>query len=160
MLRKTKVVMMYTVSLWGLLGALHNVIDWQGTLGAVGAVTSMATIEGGADRWQATNSTVLIWLGALFIMGSKVLTGVLCGIGATNMWRERASDSLAFDAAKKMALSGCAVAMIMLFGGFIVIAEGWFELWRSESMVVSVLDAAFRYGAMITLIGVFVASRD
>jgi hypothetical protein len=38
----------------------------------------------------------------------------------------------------------------MLFGGFIVIAESWFELWRSEAMG-AVLSAALRYGSMIAL---------
>jgi len=47
----------------------------------------------------------------------------------------------------------------MLFGGFIVIAESWFELWRSETMGV-VLSAALRYGSMIVLIAIFVATPD
>jgi predicted small integral membrane protein len=48
----------------------------------------------------------------------------------------------------------------MLFGGFIVVAEGWFELWRSAAMRAEVLDAAFRYGGMIALIGLLVATGD
>jgi hypothetical protein len=51
-----------------------------------------------------------------------------------------------------MAITGCVVAMIMLFGGFIVVAENGFELWRFESMIGSVLQSAFRYGGIIGLI--------
>jgi predicted small integral membrane protein len=158
MLRKTKSVLILTVAMWGLLGAVHNVVDWQGTVGAVGAATSMATITGGSESWQATSNGLVILMGALFIAGSKIACGTLCGIGAFRMWR--AQDSAAYTSAKKLALTGCAVAMIMLFGGFIVIAEGWFELWRSESMLGPVLQTAFRYGGMITLIAIFVASED
>lgn len=152
--------MILTVAFWGFVGALHNVIDWSGTIGAVGAVTSMITIEGGSDGWQATSNSVIIWIGALFIMLSKVAVGVLCSIGGIRMWRVKAADVAAFQLAKNMALAGCGVAIIMLFGGFIVIAESWFELWRSESMLGPVLQSSFRYGGMIGLIALFVATKD
>lgn len=160
MLRTVKTIMIFTVALWGILGAIHNVIDWAGTTGAVAAVTSMATLGEGLQGWQATSNTLLIWAGALFIMLSKVAAGSLCTLGGVQMWRARATDNMAFKAAKQMALSGCAIAMIMLFGGFIVIAEGWFELWRSEVMREPVLGSAFRYGAMIMLIAIFVSTDD
>ncbi|MFT5677467.1 MAG: putative small integral membrane protein [Paraglaciecola sp.] len=160
MLKKVKSIMMLTVALWGFVGVIHNVVDWNGTLGAVGAVTSMTSIVGATDSWQATSNPLVIWTGALFIMLSKLVTGVLCTIGAIGMWRAKNSDNTAYCAAKKIALSGCAVAIVMLFGGFIVIAESWFELWRSESMIGPVLQSAFRYGGMIGLIALFVASKD
>lgn len=50
--------------------------------------------------------------------------------------------------------------VIMLFGGFIVIAETWFELWRSEVMRDPVLGSAFRYAALMLLIALFVANKD
>ena len=160
MLRKTKSIMILTVALWGFLGAFHNVFDWSGTIGAVGAVTSMATIAGATESWQAISHPWVIWLGAFFIVAAKVVTGAMCAIGAKRMWQAQGSDSVAYNSAKEIALTGCAVAMIMLFGGFIVIAEGWFELWRSESMIGPVLQSAFRYGGMITLIALFVVSKD
>ena len=48
----------------------------------------------------------------------------------------------------------------MLFSGWIVIAETWFELWRSEVMREAALDAAFRYCGMIGLIALFVGMHD
>lgn len=160
MLKTVKAIMMLSVALWGFLGAIHNVVDWNGTLGAVGAATSMVTIEGGADSWQATANPIVIWIGALFVMLSKLATGALCSLGAIGMWRAKSSDNQAYNAAKSIALTGCAVAIIMLFGGFIVIAEGWFELWRAETMRGPVLQSAFRYAGMIGLIALFVASKD
>ena len=160
MLRTTKICLVLTVALWGLLGAFHNVTDWSGTTGAVGAVTSMVTFDGGAGSWQATSNPVVIWIGALVIALSKLASGVLCAIGAMGMWRARNADAVAFRAAKGVALAGCAIAMIMLFGGFVVIAESWFELWRSEVMRGPVLDSAFRYGGMIMLIALFVMNDE
>jgi predicted small integral membrane protein len=160
MLRKTKSIMILTVALWGIVGALHNVLDWHGTIGAVSAATSMVTIPEAANSWQATSNIVVVWLGALFILSAKLVSAALCSVGAMRMWKAQASDSAAYAAAKHIALTGCAVAVIMLFGGFIVIAESWYELWRSPSMIGPVLQSAFRYAAMIALIGIFVASED
>jgi predicted small integral membrane protein len=159
MIRIVKIGLIMTVVLWGFFGALGNVLDWDETLGSVAAVTSMVSIEGGAESWQATSNPLIIWLGALFIMLSKLSAGILCMVGAGRMWQSRNGSMTDFSAAKGIALAGCGIAVIMLFGGFIVIAESWYELWRSESMG-SVLSAAVRYGSMIALIAIFVAAPD
>jgi len=99
-------------------------------------------------------------MGALMIMLSKVAAGIACSIGALKMWQARAGDAAGFDAAKKHALAGCGIAMIMLFGGFIVIGETWFEMWRSDVLRDLSLQSAFRYGGMITLIALFVGTLD
>ena len=160
MLRHLKITLICTIALWGFVGSLHNVTDWNGTLGAVTATTSMATFEGGGDSWRATSQPVIIWLGALFIMLSKFTAAVLCAVGGIKMWQAKHLSSDEFNQSKELALAGVAVAVIMLFGGFIVIAEGWYELWRSEVMREPVLQTAFRYAGIITLIGIFVASKD
>lgn len=159
MIRIVKIALIITVVLWGFFGALGNILHWDETRGAVAAVTSMVSFEGGAESWQATSNPVVIWLGALFIMLSKLSAGILCALGAGRMWYSRNGSATDFAAAKRIALAGCGIAVIMLFGGFIVIAESWFELWRTESMS-AVLTAAVRYASMIALIGIFVATND
>ncbi len=160
MLRIMKIGLIATVALWGLVGALGNLLDWNQALGAVAAVTSMATFDGGAESWQATTNPVVIWLGALFIMLSKLAVGIMCSVGVMRMWQTRRSTGPDFAMSKVIALSGCAVAVIMLFGGFIVIAESWFELWRSQGPIRMALPDAFRYAGMIALIAIFVAMPD
>jgi len=160
MIRIVKIGLIVTVMLWGYFGVLGNVLDLEQTLGAVTAVASMVTFEGGADSWQATSNTIVIWLGALFIMLSKLSAGILCTVGAARMWQSRKGSAADFTAAKGFALAGCGIAVIMLFGGFIVIAESWFELWRSETLLRTALSDAFRYAGMIALIGIFVAMPD
>jgi len=159
MIRIVKIGLICTVVLWGFFGALGNILNWDETLGSVAAVTSMVTFEGGAESWQATSNSMVIWLGALFIMLSKLSAGVLCAVGVARMWQSRNAGAADFTAAKRIALAGCGIAVIMLFGGFIVIAESWFELWRSEALG-AVLTAALRYASMIALIASFVATSD
>jgi predicted small integral membrane protein len=160
MLMKAKTALIVIVAVWAFSSALQNVIDWKGTVGAVTATTSMATIDGGETSWKATSHPVLAWTGALFILLTKLLAGALCTTGALKMWRVHNKDIDAFSNAKSIALTGCLIAIIMLFGGFIVVAEGWFELWRSETLRAPVIESAFRYGCMISLIALIVASPD
>lgn len=97
--------------------------------------------------------------GALFIVLSKLITGVLCTIGAIGMWRAHGPDLVAYNSAKYIALTGCAAAIIMLFGGFIVVAESWFELWRSKPCWDQCLDRLFDMGYDYSYRS-FVASKD
>ena len=160
MLRMTKILLIACVALWSLLGAFGNVTDWDGTMGAVRAAASMSTFEGGPESWRAMSNPVVIWMGALMIMLSKLAAGILCSIGAVQMCRARGGDAAGFAAAKRPALAGCGVAMILLFGGFIVIGETWFEMWRSDALRDLSLQTAFRYGGMITLIALFVGGLE
>lgn len=160
MLMKAKTALIAFVAIWAFSSALQNTIDWQGTIGAVIATTSMTTIEGGDTSWKATSQPVITWTGALFILLSKVIAGALCALGALRMWKYHSKDIVAFNKAKNIAITGCLIAIIMLFGGFIVIAEGWFELWRSETLRAPVIESAFRYACMISLIALIVASPD
>jgi predicted small integral membrane protein len=155
-----KILLVLSVALWALFGLLGNLTDWDGTVGAVAAVTSMATLESGAEHWQATSNKAVILAGAVFILLGKAMAGLMCLVGTWRMWSTRGADAAAFNASKTVALTGCAVAVFMLFMGWIVIAETWFELWNSNVMRGPVLGSAFRYGGMIALIALFVSMRD
>jgi predicted small integral membrane protein len=48
----------------------------------------------------------------------------------------------------------------MLFGGFIVLAEAWFELYRSDALRGPVLDTAYRYLGSVLLIALFIANKE
>ena len=160
MLRMLKILLILSVALWALVGGALNFLHWGETREAVAAVTTMVTFEGGAESWKATANPALILAGALFIALSKLTAGFLCVIGALKMWAARGGDVAVFAQSKHVALAGCAVAVFMLFSGFIVIAESWFELWRSDVMRGPVLASAYRYAGMIALIAIFVASKE
>lgn len=160
MLRIIKILLVFSVFLWGIFGAFGNLTDWNGTVGAVEAVASMSTFEGGAESWRATTNPILILAGALFIILSKVTAGILCLIGGGRMWSARKAGSAEFNNAKAFALSGCGVAILMLFLGFIVIGEGWFELWRSDIFRDLGSQSAFRYAGMVGIVALFVSIAD
>ena len=160
MLRITKILLILSIAIWALLGALGNVVDWGGTTSAVEAATSMSTFDPVPASGRATSNPTVILLGALFITLLKIVTGTSCLLGVWKMWSARAADAATFAKAKTYALTGCGVAMFMLFAGWIVIAETWFELWRSPAMLAPVLGSAFRYCGTIGVIALFVGARE
>jgi hypothetical protein len=53
MLRFVKIILMGAVAAWGLVGVVHNLLSWEGTLASVMSATSMSTFEAGAEAWLA-----------------------------------------------------------------------------------------------------------
>lgn len=160
MLRIVKIVLVATVAVFGAISGIFDLINWGSTVAYVGMVTSMATWQGGAASWKAVGSAPLSWLGAVWIIGGDLAAAVLCAASVARMWRARNASAGEFASAKKLALAGCGLLAIMLFGGFNVLAETWFELWRSDAMRGPVLDTAYRYLGSILLIALFVASKE
>ena len=160
LLRLVKTLLIAAVAAWGFVGALLNVLNWGGTTGSVYAATTMSTFEGGAASWQATANPLLILAGALFITLAKVLTGICCSIGSVQMLRTLNADDLSFNRAKVQGLVGCGIAVLMLFFGFVVVAESFFEMWRSDLLRDASLESAFRYAGLIALIAIFVGQQD
>lgn len=160
MYRLVKVGLMATAAWWAIGSGLYNVTNWTESLTYVEAVTSMSMFEGGSDSWRATSSPIIIWAGLLFIFGGKVAAAIMCGLGTWRMWNARAADRHTFVEARQIGLSGCGIAVIMLFAGFIGIAENFFELWRSSDIGASVLGGAYRYGGVMALIGILVGATD
>ena len=160
MLRVTKIFLIASIGIWALLGAVGNVVDWGGTIGAVQAATSMSTFDPVPASSRATTNAAIVLSGALFIICLKVASGVLCLWGAWQMWLQRAASASVFAKAKTCALTGCGVAMFLLFTGWIVIAETWYELWRSPTMLEPVLQSAFRYCGTIGVIALFVGAPE
>lgn len=160
MLRYIKIMLVLTVAGFGFIGAFGNLADWEGTIGGVGAATSMATFEGGAESWRATDNPLLIGIAAVIIPLLKFGSGVLCLWGSVTMWQARSGAASVFDLAKQPALAGMGVAILLLFGGWIVLAETWFEMWRSDVLRDASLESAFRYIGSIGVIALFVALRD
>ena len=89
----------------------------------------------------------------------KFGAAVLCGMGAWRMWNSRVLDSTIFNKAKEFAIAGCGVAIAMLFGGFFVIGEVYFDLWMTPLGDVA-LPNAFRMIGCIGVIALVVAQND
>ena len=159
-LRITKMVLILLVSLWGLIGGIHNVFHAGAGFDAVAAVVSPdLTKMPGLAEWQTIESPLLIWMAWAVIPLAKLGGAALCLSGAYFMWRSRSLDTVSFQNSKSLALAGCGIILAMLFGGFIVSAETYFLVWQSE-LGGAVLPIAFRYIGCIGVVAIFVQQRE
>ncbi len=106
------------------------------------------------------DSTFLALLGAVFILILKLVAGGLALTGALQMWMARHANAVTFAKSQELVLAGIGVAVFMLFFGWIVIAETWFELWRSDLFRGLALQSAFRYGLFMIGIGLFISIKE
>lgn len=159
MIRNLKIALAVLVALWGFFGGIGNLTEISKGYGEVAATLSMEGTTDGAGQWRAISHPIVIWIGFAFIFLSKLAAGALCAYGSWQMWQARGAAASMFNAAKKPAVLGCGVALIMLIGGFIVVADTWFSLWQSDLGNRS-LPIAFRYAACIGIIMLFLNQED
>ena len=124
-------------------------------------VTSMSSFvdeEASAPLWRTT-SPVIVSAGVLLIIAGKLGAFAFCSAGAFRMFMARKADNARFAAAKQWAIVGCGFAVVMLFGGFMVVGETMYLMWAFPDGEHSAA-AAFRYGGFIALIMIFIAQPE
>ena len=155
MVRYLKILLILLVGLWALFGAMVNLSKPNPQVAAT--VMSMEDVPGIHRR--AIENPALARLAWSTIPFGKLTAAVLCFGGAVRLWRQRRASAADFDRAKSWAISGCAVAMAMLYGVFIVFMDGFFEAWRTP-LGQQAASTAFSYFGCIALIAVFVNMRE
>jgi len=158
MLRISKIVLLLLVGLWGLIGGIGNFTQIGTGFDLVAAVLNPQNVAGLAS-WQRIESPLIVWTVWVIIPLSKLVAAGLIFFGSWQMWRARRLGADAFNHAKSLALVGCSIAIAMLFGGFIVAAETYFQLWQTELGALA-LPIAFRYIGCIALIAILVQQPD
>lgn len=155
MLRSLKILLIVLVGMWCLFGAMVNLSKPNPQ--AAAAVMSMQDVPG--HHVRAIEHEAAVWLAWSLIPLGKLTAAGLCFVGAARLWRRRRAPTADFDQAKSWAVSGCAVAMAVLYGVFIVFADGFFEAWRTP-LGEQATASAFVYFGCIALIAVFVNMRE
>ena len=158
LLRKSKIFLIILVAFWGLVGGINNFLDIEGGYNTV-AYTLNTTDAAGQPTWRAIRMPLVIWLAWALIPLSKLVSSYFCLLGAKQMWKRRKATAQDFNAAKGLALLGCCISMAMLYGGFMIVAENYFLLWKTE-VGAAALPQAFRYLASIAVLAIFVQQAD
>ncbi|MDJ0759970.1 MAG: DUF2165 family protein [Woeseiaceae bacterium] len=150
MIRTLKILFAAIVAFWGLVGVIGNLASLSVAYEYVEMVTGMSDVfeEGRpAPPWR-TASPVIVWAGVMLIVLGKLGAFVFCSIGAFRMLKVRTADTRAFAAAKKYAVFGCGLAVVMLFGGFTVVGETMYLMWVNPDGE-HAAAGAWRYGGFI-----------
>ena len=159
MVRVVKIVLIVLVAVWGLIGAAANFSHLDLAYEAVRSVTLMPTFPADAAPPWRTENPIVVWLGVALIVSGKLVAVILCGYGSIEMLKNRNADGASFQRAKRFGITGCALAVAMLFGGFTLIGETLYAMFRHPEHL-HAASAAFRYGGFIALIMIFVGQAD
>lgn len=158
-MRWLKILLAALVSLWGLVGLLVNLTVPEAVFSSVQTVASVPYLESeDAPLWRVT-SPVLIWIAVAAINGAKAVAFLLCGFGVLKMVGASRSSPREFMSASAPAIAGCGVAFAMLFGGFIVLGEHLYEMFRIEGLALAG-ELAFRYAGAIGIVMIFLSQKE
>jgi len=159
-IRLLKIILVMFVGLQGCLYVAGNLANWDSGLSAVGYVLGMEGHEVyGNHIFPPITNPVLVTIAFLSIISGEFLVGALSLTGAWHLWRERRSDAESFNSAQKFAILGAGMAMVVWFGGFVVIGGALFQMWQTQVGTGS-FEGAFIYGATSALVLLFVNSPD
>lgn len=133
MIRWFKIILVAFVGLNGLLYFAGNIANWEAARGAVGAV-----IAQGDTPWYpvklvpALEGKTAATIALIIILTGEFLVAALSFLGAFNMLTNVGKPADQFNASKTFAILGCAMALIVWFGGFTVIGGALFQMWQHQ----------------------------
>lgn len=159
LVRLSKISLVATTALFFGIVVLNNITDYGSNYAFVQGVLSMSTtFEGNKLMWRSIESAPIYHLFYISIILWEATTTLLCSWGAWKLWQERSADIAAFNRAKKIAVCGMVLGMLLWYLAFITVGGEWFVMWQSEMW--NGQDAAFRMLATMGLCLLFLVQRN
>lgn len=157
--RLCKLAVLAAIALWIALVAFGNLTDYGSNWPFVQHVLAMDTIFPDARiRYRAIHSPLLQHAAYAAIIAAELLAAVLCWLGAWRLWRARRAPAAAFQRAKRIAVLGLAVGVLLWLGGFVAIGGEWFGMWMSSQW--NGVASAFRFAIVLLAMLVWLGQRD
>jgi predicted small integral membrane protein len=156
MIRWIKIVLAAFVGLFCLFYAGQNIVNLNAAQGFVAYVASM-TDHGPypAHFGPPISAAVLVWTMLWIIIALEIAAGLLGLKGAWDLFGARNASADDFNRAKKFAIAGCGVAVIVWFGLFGAIAGAYFQAWQTEAGLNALRDAgtfSLQHGVVLLIL--------
>jgi predicted small integral membrane protein len=159
MIRLTKIAAAVFIGAIGLLFFLDNLFN----LASAYSVTSFVVSGAEQPFYKILGPTVsaswLTWLSLFTIMGGELAVGILGFLGVFKMIKARSESQDSFNTAKTYTIAAGALGMIVWYGFFVVIGEGYFHMWQTETGLASI-EGAFRYGTVCAVLMFYIGSKN
>jgi predicted small integral membrane protein len=155
----TKITAAGFIGAIGLLFFLDNLFNLDAAYAGVSFVVSGAEQPYYKILGPTITASWLTWLALAVIMLGELGVGVLGFLGAFQLFKERSGSDDNFNAAKSNAIAAGALGMLVWYGFFIVLGEGYFHMWQTEVGLGSV-EGAFRYGTVCAVLMLYIKSGD
>lgn len=160
MIRTLKCVFVVLLALMCLIYALQNIANIDECYSAIAYVLSMQdhTVYPNSIFPSISNG-IIVWLAVIVIITTEILAGLILAKGAYDLWSARHSDAATFNRAKRFALLGAGIGIIVWFGYFGVFGGGLMQMWQTQTGSMS-LTGAFQYFASCVFVWLLIVSRD
>jgi predicted small integral membrane protein len=159
MIRITKIAAALFIGSIGLLFFLDNLFNLEVAYSVVSLIVSGAEQPFYKIIGPTISSTWLTYLALFTIMGGELAVGAMGFFGAFRMIKERNGSAERFGVAKSTAVFAGVLGMLVWYGFFVVIGEGYFNMWQTETGLGSV-EGAFRYGSVCAVLMLYIATQN
>ncbi|MBY5775426.1 DUF2165 domain-containing protein [Rhizobium leguminosarum] len=157
--RLSKAYLVLLIGLFGVLVAANNIFDYGSNFNFVQHVMLMDTTFPDNDlMWRAIPSPVFHHAVYWLIIAGEMLTGLLCIWGSVRLMKNSRQPRHLFVDAKRTAILGLTLGILVWFFGFMVVAAEWFLMWQSQQW--NGVDAAFRFVMCISVVLIYLTQQD
>lgn len=157
-IRLSKVILIWAIALFATLVAFNNVTDYHSNFKLVQHVLKMDTIFPDSQAfWRAIDSSVIHHLFYGFIILIEFIIAVFCWVGGFRLFKH-INNALFFNHAKRPAIIGLTLGMLLWFTGFMTIGGEWFLMW--QSVTANGQDAAFRLVMIMGMVLIYLVQPD
>jgi predicted small integral membrane protein len=159
MMRISKSLLLLALAFHYALLVLNNTNDYHSNLNFVQHVLSMdTTFPGNNGMWRQVRSPA-IWMA--FFIGIVLWETTTCALllfASFRLLKNLRAPAAAFNAAKKTAVAGLTLSLLMWLTAFLSIGAEWFLMWQSKTW--SGQQAAFHMFAVVGIITLYVLMPD
>lgn len=152
--RYLKIALTLSVALLALFYVAHNFANWDAARGAIGYVLGQADhVAYPTDLAPRIAGGPGVTIVLLVICAGEAAAGLTALAGAIRLWQARRADAAAFAAAKRLAVIGAGLAVLVWFLLFAAFGGALYQMWQTEVGAKS-LEGAFQFAGLsfLTLI--------
>jgi predicted small integral membrane protein len=141
--RLAKILLVLLMAIYLLLVGIDNLLDYGSNFAFVQHVMSMDLIAPDNPLiGRAIADPTAHHIVYALIIAAEIGAGLLCAIGALQLFTARRASAARFAARKTFAIAGLMLAIALYFLGFMTVAAEWFQMWQASSF--NGQQAAFR----------------
>jgi predicted small integral membrane protein len=134
MLRLTKIALVLAVALFYSLVVFNNLADYDSNYQFVRHVVMMdTTFPGNHGLWRALSTSAWHTGFYLSIIGWEGFTMILCWWGGLRLAQTCRSPAREFYQAKRVAIVGLTLGLLMWLVAFLSVGGEWFLMWQSKT---------------------------
>ncbi len=158
-LRTAKIVLVFAVGAFYLLVVFNNTTDYESNFQFVRHVLIMdSTFPANHAMWRALSRPGWYTVFYVSIIAWEIVTMFLCWWGGLRLARAFHATAAAFHRAKRVAIVGLALSLLMWLVAFLSVGGEWFLMWQSKTW--NGEEAAFRMFTVIGIVLLLVAQTE